>query len=338
MTRAGRKSKLVFTVFLISMALWFIPAFAAEPKDMAVSLDSKNHYHLSLGGAEVATFYTDSSWAKPFLWPLIAPNGVHVTRAWPIEPTVLISRDHIHQKSAWFTHGEVALEKAGAAAPKPIDFWAEVPRDGSIVLTHADLPAHGRALSATFEWQGPGGQRVLEDSRTIALYDMAPGRLIVFDIDLRAAFGPVVFGDTKEGAFGVRVHDQLRVGEKGKMNPKSRIINADGKDGEKACWGYPSNWCDCSGEIDGKAAGIAVFDDPTNRPRSCWHVREYGLMAANPFGRQKSGFPAMHGRTDVVRLGKAEHLKLRYGIYLHDGDVTAGKVAEAFERFVKLKD
>jgi hypothetical protein len=304
---------------------------------MAVRLDAKKRYHLSLGEAEVATYYADASWAKPFLWPLIAPNGLSVTRAWPIEPSMLVSRDHVHQKSAWFTHGEVMLETEGVRS-KPVDFWAEIPRDGSIVLTHADVPAKGRPLATMDEWRGPGGQRVLADSRSIALYNAAPGRLIVFEIDLHAAFGPVVFGDTKEGAFGVRVHDLLRIGEKGKFNPKSRITNADGKEGEKACWGYPSNWCDCSGEMEGKAAGIAVFDDPTNRPRSCWHVRDYGLLAANPFGRQKSGFPAMHGHTDVVRLGKDEHLKLRYGIYAHDGDVNTGKVAEAFERFVKLKD
>ncbi len=337
MTRTLRSFVLVFSVFFLSVPVWFIPAFAAEPKDMAVNLDAKSRYHFRLGDVEVATYYTDASWAKPFLWPLIAQNGVAVTRAWPIEPMALGSRDHIHQKSAWFAHGEVTLE-SGGDKPKPLDFWAEMPGHGKIVLTHAELPPRGQPLTATYDWQGPGGQKILAESRSIALYDVAAGRLLVFEIDLRAAYGPVVFGDTKEGAFAVRVRDQLRVGDKGKTNPKSRITNADGKEGEKECWGYPSNWCDYSGEIDGKAAGIAIFDDPTNRPRSCWHVREYGLMAANPFGRQKSGFPAMHGRTDVVRLGKDEHLRLRYGIYLHDGNATAGNVAEAFERFAKMRD
>jgi hypothetical protein len=338
MTSTARRTSLIILALLLAATPWLLPLAAAEPKDMAVSLDMRSRYHLQLGGAEVAMYFTDPSWAKPFLWPLIAPNGLRLTRAWPIEPTPLVSRDHVHQKSAWFTHGEVTLESPGGERSKPVDVWAEMPGHGKIVLINADLPAKGRPLVATYQWQGPNGQKMLAESRTVSLYDVAPGRLIVIDIDLQAAFGPVVFGDTKEGSFGVRIHDQLRVGEKGKINPKSRITNAEGKEGEKACWGYPSNWCDCSGEIDGQAAGIAVFDDPTNKPRSCWHVRDYGLMAANPFGRQKSGFPAMHGRTDVVRLGKDEHLKLRYGIYLHDGDRAAGKVAEAFARFAKLKN
>jgi hypothetical protein len=60
-------------------------------------------------------------------------------------------------------------------------------------------------------------------------------------------------------------------------------------------------------------------------------------MAANPFGRAKSGFPDMKGKNDRVRLAKGEHLKLRYGIFVHLGDAKEGKVAEAYELFTKMK-
>ena len=52
---------------------------------------------------------------------------------------------------------------------------------------------------------------------------------------------------------------------------------------------------------------------------------------------EKSGFPAMKGRTDLVRLNPGEHLKLRYGILLHTGDAQGGKVADAYARFRALK-
>jgi hypothetical protein len=43
----------------------------------------------------------------------------------------------------------------------------------------------------------------------------------------------------------------------------------------------------------------------------------------------------MKGREDLVKLAQGEHLKLRYGIFLHDGDVKSGKVAEAFAEFTR---
>jgi hypothetical protein len=168
----------------------------------------------------------------------------------------------------------------------------------------------------------------------MTLKPVAGGRLIILEIDLKASFCPITFGDTKEGSMGVRVNDQIRLSAPGS---KGKLVNADGKSGEKEVWGMLSDWCDYSGEIDGKVAGIAIFDAPTNKPRAAWHARGYGLMAANPFGRAESGFPARKGEKDLVKLAKGEHLKLRYGIYLHAGDAKEGKVSEAYAEFAKTR-
>ena len=40
------------------------------------------------------------------------------------------------------------------------------------------------------------------------------------------------------------------------------------------------------------------------------------------------------GDTELVKLARGEHLKLRYGVLLHPGDAREGKVAEHYERFV----
>jgi hypothetical protein len=326
-------------VVLVAMLIPLGGVIAAEqPTAMTFTAKDPGRFRLELGGQDVTTYYTSKDLSKPFFFPLLAPNGVAVTRAWPIENAGAVSHDHIHQKSAWFAHGEVSLDSGGNETARPIDFWAEAPGHGSIVLTEPVPAVSAGPLKFRYEWRGADGTPVLAERRTISAYSVAEGRLIVVDIDLKADFGPVTFGDTKEGAFAVRVHDQLRVGEKGKSNSKSRITNAEGVTGEKACWGRPSNWCDYSGEVDGKPAGIAIFDDPANRPRASWHVRDYGLMAANPFGRAKSGFPAMHGRTDLVRLKKDEHLRLRYAIFLHAGDAADGHVADGFSRFLSLRD
>ena len=45
----------------------------------------------------------------------------------------------------------------------------------------------------------------------------------------------------------------------------------------------------------------------------------------------------MKDRTDLVKMAKGEHLKMRFGILLHPGDVKEGKVARYYDYFVKLK-
>jgi hypothetical protein len=45
----------------------------------------------------------------------------------------------------------------------------------------------------------------------------------------------------------------------------------------------------------------------------------------------------MKGNKELVKLAKGEHLKLRYGIFLHLGDGKDGKVAEYYDRFAALK-
>jgi hypothetical protein len=53
----------------------------------------------------------------------------------------------------------------------------------------------------------------------------------------------------------------------------------------KDTWGKQAPWCDYSGPVDGKTLGVAIFDHPSNpRHPTWWHVRDYGLFAANPFG------------------------------------------------------
>jgi hypothetical protein len=316
-----------------------LPLAAVGPGQLTLKVDPQQVDFLA--GTELVTrYHRGPDAAKPFFWPVIGPRGVPLTRAWPMEKAASGgSTDHVHQKSVWFTHGDVILEglkiskkTKGVAG---VDFWSEGPSRGVIVCTAVDQPELGtdRARLLTHnEWRTGDGQKVLDEARTIDFHDYGDARLIVVEVDLHASVGAVTFGDTKEGSFGVRVNDQIRA-----SRGAGKIENADGKVGEKACWGRLSGWCDYSGTIDGKAAGIAVLDDPKNPHPACWHVRGYGLMAANPFGRGKSGFPAMKGRSDLVKLAKGEHLKLRYGVLLHAGDAHVDKVAEYFERFVNLR-
>jgi hypothetical protein len=321
-------------------------ARAADAPGVAIEA-KKDVLEFRVGNDVVTRYHIGPAVAKPYFWPLTAPNGVPVTRAWPMVPAEPgDSTDHVHQKSAWFCHGDVIPEglelKQKVRGVEGVDFWSEAPGHGRIVCAHVGTPTsavdHASVVTRN-EWLTADGQKVLDETRTISLYALGPSRLYVLDIDLHASAVPITFGDTKEGSMGVRVNDEIREApsKKGEKGGHGKLTSADGKSGEKAVWGYRSKWNDYSGTVDGKVAGIALFDDPSNKYPAAWHSRGYGLMAANPFGRARAGFPGTKGQTDLVRLAKGEHLKLRYGILVHPGDVKEGKVAEAFEKFVKLK-
>lgn len=288
--------------------------------------------------------------AKPYFWPIYAVPDKPVTRAWPMDADPEVKKgDHPHQKSLWFCHGDVVPEgldfvkhSRGVAG---VDFWAEGKGHGKIVCVKVDKPVVEKAYATLVtknEWRTAEGLKILDETRTIHYHPLAAGaNLLVLDIDLHASVVPITFADTKEGSLGIRVKESLR-GDKGGL-----LTNADGKTGEgkrpnadrTGCWGLVSAWCDYSGPVDDKTtAGITLFADPKNPIDTCWHVGNYGLMAANPFGREAHArFPDRKGNNDPVKLAKGEHLKLRYGVFVHAGDVKAGKVAETYGRFTKLK-
>jgi hypothetical protein len=300
-------------------------------------------------------YHVEPKYSKPIFWPVHAPNGAALTRSYPLEKGIPgESTDHIHHKSIWFCHGDVIPEgielKAKIKDVDGVDFWSEAKGHGNIVCTKIEKPRNtdGAAQVATHnEWRMADGTKIMDETRVIHFYDLGKARLLVLDIDLEASVCPITFGDTKEGSMGIRINDQIR-DDKGKsykdtsgtmvkVPGRGKLQNAEGKLGEKECWGHRSAWCDYSGPIDGKVAGLAILADPKNLYPSCWHARGYGLNAANPFGRDKSRFPDVLGNKDLVHLAKGEHMKLRFGLVLHDGDATAGGVAEVYQRFVDLR-
>jgi hypothetical protein len=314
-----------------------LPAPADDASSVAIET-AKDRVDFRVGKDLVTTYHTGPEVAKPFFWPLIAPGGVPLTRAWPMDGNSGETTDHVHQKSAWFCHGDIIPEgidvKDKVKGVRGVDFWSEAPGHGVIACVDVSKPksAKGHAWVTTCnEWTTADKIKILDETRTIHLYDLDGARLLVLDIDLNASVCPITFGDTKEGAFGVRVRDSIT-----EAKGKGHLENAEGNKGEKECWGRQSKWCDYFGKIDDKPFGLTLLDDPANPYPACWHSRGYGLSAANPFGRAGSGFPAMQDKTDLVKLAKGDHLKLRYGLLLHTGDVKDGKVEECFERFVKL--
>lgn len=328
------------------LLLGWIPALHAQQEGNSARIKaSKDAIEFSVGNELVTRYLIAAEKAKPIFWPVNAPGGVPLTRSWPMEkakPGEAI--DHPHQQSAWFCHGDVIPEgielKSKIKGIKGVDFWSIAPGHGHMVCTSVGEPTQspaGASIVTKNEWRTAEGTKILDETRTIYLFGNGAGkaRMIVVKSDLHASVCNIVFGDTKEGAFAIRINDVINAGKTG----KGKIQNAEGKVGEKECWGQISAWCDYSGPIQDKVVGLTVLADPKNPYPSCWHVRGYGLMAANPFGRDKHAhFPAVKGNNELVRLEKGRHLHFRYGMLLHTGDAAGGQVAENYQRFVQLRD
>lgn len=324
---------------ILSLAAVLLFVTGAPAQDLSVK-EGKGVLEF-YAGDKLITKYHHQGFAKPVFYPVNSPSGVPLTRAWPIEKGAKNeSTDHPHQKSAWFTHGDIVAEglplKKLRTAVAGTDFWAEgLNGCGTIVCTKAEVTKKEKdhiVVVTANEWRTSDGEKILDERRVIHLYKLEGAWLIVSESDLSAPTYNIIFEDTKEGSFAIRINDQIT-----EKSGKGKIQNAEGLVGEKACWGKVSNWCDYSGVIDDKLAGVAILADPKNPHPSSWHVRGYGLMAANPFGRNVAGFPATKGRKDVVRLEKGQHIAFRYGILLHDGDAEAGRVAQQYSRFVELR-
>lgn len=296
-------------------------------------------------------YHGDGKLAKPHFHPLEAKVGeswIRLTRSFPMERDVAgESKDHPHHRGLWFCHGDVIAEGGRPPALIPgvqgTDFWSEGIGRGRIACTrigasYAPAQPPNDAFTLAWndtdnDWRSADGSILLKEKRNIGrrvLAGDASPRLLIIDSTLTAADRAITFGDTKEGSFAVRVNDQFSEKRGG------QIRNSAGKKTEKECWGQLADWCDYSGKVDGQPCGLAIFDHPDNAPRACWHVRAYGLMAANPFGRAKSGFPAMRGRTDLVKLQPGESLRLRYGVLLYAGEKAADEIQKEYEAFVKL--
>jgi hypothetical protein len=304
---------------ICGVLLLSLPAAAAQ-FDVGIEEDG---YPVKIDG-KLFTKYLLKSGHKPIFWPIIGPTGQEMTRAHPMRPGNPDEKsDHVHQRSFWFTHGNV----------NGIDFWSEGSKAGTI--EHREfLKVEGgeQAVIVTRnDWMAPDGTRVCEEVRTMTLGATADTRWIDFDTVVLATDGPVKFGDTKEGAFGVRVAGTMKVDAK----QGGQIVNSEGLlDG--AAWGKPAAWVDYHGPVAGERVGIAILNHPTSfRFPTTWHVRTYGLFAANPFGLHD--FPGGANADGSHTIAKGESMKLRYRVLFHKGDEKQAKIADAFAEYAKVK-
>lgn len=265
--------------------------------------------------------YATKNGPKPIVWPLLGPGGEKMTREYPmVKDSQNEAHDHPHHRSLWFTHGEV----------NGIDFWAEGEKMGRtehVEFTRLSDGAKG-VIASKNVWKSADGKPVLTDRRRYTFSQGPQGsRVLDCEVQLFASEGDLHFGDTKEGTFALRVAETMKVDAK----KGGKIINSHG-DTDGAAWGKPADWVDYHGPIADKTLGIAILCHPTTfHYPNRWHVRTYGLFAANPFG--VAHFLGNKEMTDGTRIKQGENLLFRYRVILHNGDQEQAKIADQFKAY-----
>ena len=265
-----------------------------------------------------------------------AASGTIVTRRYPMEAVDGELHNEKHQRGLWFSHGDV----------NGLDFWDNeasytTPNRGFIVLDKVIGMTGGEqtgSIEASFNWVDPKRHALIRETRKMVFYSEPSLRTIDFEISLRA-IDKVTFNDTKEGTFGMRLAAGLEAPTRNAPAlPKrtGRMVNSNGQEGEPQCWGKRANWVDMFGEVEGENLGVAIFDHPTNpRHPTYWHVRGYGLFAANVFGvRAFERNAALNGSRT---LEPGETMTFRYRVVVHPGDSKTANVAALYDKYAAVK-
>ncbi len=303
-----------------SIALAASCLLLATPASAAVTVEKTENGAAVKVDGQLFTEYRTRSGNKPVLWPIVAPGGKRVTRGYPIEPQPGETNDHRHQRGLWFTHGEV----------NGVMFWSE--EQGSGEIRHREFTrlegGDTGMIVARNDWLAPDGKRVCSEEQTFQFSGDDKSRTIDATLKLNASDGELKFGDNKEGSFGLRVADTIRVDSR----QGGQIITSEGATNENA-WGRPANWVDYHGTVDGEVFGVAILDHPSNPSHPVrWHVRPYGLFAANPFTR-KAFDPAQVPAAITVPPGGS--ITFKYQVIVHPGDEQEAGIAQRYEEFAK---
>lgn len=308
------------SIFLTACCMLVIAMGAAQAQQVTFHRIS-DRVEVQMADQPFTTIHA-GGFTKPILYPLYAPGQVPMTRSWPIEERPGEPHDHPHHKSVWFAHGNVN----GA------DFWYD---KAKIEVLGVVVDESKSQVILETRWL-KDSQEIATDRTVLKFGFDGQARWVDWELTVKAGPEPLTFGDTKEGTFAVRTHPDLQL----TANPKDNVpevfghaLNSEGET-DKAIWGKRARWVYYYGPVDGAAVGLMMMDHPENfRHPTTWHARDYGLVAANPFGLHDFlGEPK--GAGDIT-LQPGETKRLIYRLLVSRGESTEQDRSRWYEAFAK---
>ena len=347
-------SKLISLAVLILATGLVIDAQSPRTKGVSLErLDEQRKVNVYINGTLFTSYQYPLSLEKPFLSPVYAPNGLVITRGFPLEPRKGERVDHPHHIGIWFNHGNV----------NGLDFWnnsSAIPADkkdsyGHIRVKEIVKTTSGKkgVLGVVSEWKDSKGNTLLVENTEYVFSGDKSSRTIDHISTLTAANGPVTITDNKEGLFAIRVDRAFEMpsnesliftDEKGNPTTVKATDNtgvtgmytsSQGLKGD-AVWGTRNKWVLLSGTKDNTLVTFGIFDHPDNPGYPAYaHARGYGLFSVNNLG--ENAYDPKQEKV-VYKLEKGESLTLRHRFYVQSGaEMKSEQANKIFNDFSKTR-
>ena len=193
------------------------PRVAVTPNEAGRRVD------ITIDGKPFTSYIWPVTLKKPTLYPLVAANGMVVTRGFPLDPHPGERVDHPHHAGLWFNYGNA----------NGFDFWnnsdAIKPEDRQKmgVVEHRRIVSASSGdtgnLKVESSWVNGLGQEILKQTTSYDFFQKEQTRIIDLTVTLQA-LQAVVFRDDKEGMLGMRVASWLE-----SPNEKSGVFTGRGR-------------------------------------------------------------------------------------------------------------
>ena len=296
---------------LACILLSVTPASSLVAQRFAVDRSQPGRLTILANELPVATYvYDDDQITRPYFADVKTPDGVQVTRNHPPRKGIDLTDHATFHPGVWMTFGDISGN----------DYWrlkSRTVHETFVEPPTVDVDRLRFTVRNQYLASGESQKLVCHETCRLEFRKRPQGFLLCWDSTFTSP-QEFEFGDQEEMGLGFRVASALRAEKRSSKEPdvpagNGTIVDAAGNQNEVGVWGSSADWCNYSGPVDQRQAGIAIFSHPDNLRRSWYHARDRGYVVANMFGRAAMG----HGQKSRIVIKPGNSLRLRYGLLFH---------------------
>jgi len=264
-----------------------------------------------------------------FIHPLQTPSGLAVTDDFP--------PDHSHQHGLFFAWVNTTFEG------RHVDFWNQVERTGRVShATPGKVDRNAIMGGSVFgelrveliheDLSAPDGPKpVLRESWLVRVYDVADHFLVDLQSTQHIMGEKLTINRYNYGGLALRGNRRwFDASAQGNDAPdpakcgRSDFLTSEGKHRGSGNHTRP-RWVDLSGEVDGKFAGVAILDNPSN-------FRFPQAVRLHPNKPYFCFAPLVDGEFTISR---GRPYVSRYRLFIHDGPADREEIERAWHDYAE---